>query len=633
MKRLLLLALLAGCSGPQMMPGTAPKIVSTTPPAMGHDVSLTTSIVIEFSAAMDVATVGVTLSPNVPLQAAAWNEARTQGTFTPEAPLAFATQYTVRVQGSDPDGRKLSGDTVFAFTTAEAPETTAPTLVSSTPANGAMGVAVTSTLQLVFSEKMDTASVSIASVPAVDWGAAAWSAGDTMATFTPVQALAASTAYQLTINGADLAGNPLSGADVSFTTGSVADTTAPTVSSTSPAPGATGVSTTAQPSVSFSEPMAAGTVMAMTVSPDAGCTPALDGTGTLLTCTTAAPLAASTQYTVTIAAAQARDLAMNPMAAPFSFSFTTGATADTTPPTVVSMRPNDGGQPLNPTMVAVFSEPMDKASTQGAVSTSPSRQLFFAWNGAGDTLSITADGGFPYAQAVSWSVSTAARDVAGNALAASGNAAFTVRRLCTATIRSDTATDGTVSATSTGTGRPSYAYVPTQNRARVGRTASMSAETLSRGLYVFPVGNASGCSTTGISKDALGLTQATLRAAQASVTGSPYGTVMRLGQVTVDWLPFDGDAGVVFTGMSPCRAASCTRVLSSNGIVGHKSVDVTEMLEAALDARRGNNYAVTLRLVNAYAEGLTTSSSDYSDFTDGFAPDGGAALDVSYEVP
>ncbi len=633
MKRLLFSTLLAACSGPAMMPGTAPKILTTTPPAMGADVSVTTSIVIEFSAAMDVATVGVSLSPNVPLQAAAWNEARTQGTFTPEAPLAFATQYTVRVQGSDPEGRKLSGDTVFAFTTAEAPETTAPTLVSSTPANGAMGVAVTSTLQLVFSEKMDTASVSIATAPAVDWGAATWSAGDTTATFTPVQALAASTAYQLSVSGADLAGNPLSGADVSFTTGSVADTTAPTVSSTSPAPDATGVSTTAQPSVSFSEAMAAGTVTAMTVSPDAGCTPTLDGTGTLLTCTTAAPLAPSTQYTVTIAASQARDLAMNPMAAPFSFSFTTGATADMTPPTVVSMRPSDGGQPLNPTMVAVFSEPMDKSSTQGAVSTTPARQLFFAWNGAGDTLSVTADGGFPYGQAVSWSVSTAARDLAGNALAAAGSGAFTVRRVCNATLRSDSAIDGTAFATSLGAGKPSFSYVPTQNRARVGRSASMTSETLSRGMYVFPVGNASGCSPTGISRDALGLTQATLRAAQTSVTGSPYGTVMRTGQVAVDWLPFDGDAGVVFAGMSPCRATSCTRVLSSNGVVGHKSADVTAMVEAALDARRGTTYAVTLRLVNLYAEGLTTSSSDYSDFTDGFATDGGAALDVTYEVP
>ena len=65
----------------------------------------------------------------------------------------------------------------------------------------------------------------------------------------------------------------------------------------------------------------------------------------------------------------------------------------------------------------------------------PSRQLFYAWNPSGDIVSITADGGFPYGQAVTWTVSTGARDVAGNALGTAGNAAFTVRKTCSASFR------------------------------------------------------------------------------------------------------------------------------------------------------------------------------------------------------
>lgn len=630
----------AACSAPMPNPGPGPSIASITPPAMAHDVSVTSSLVVEFSAAMDQASVSLSLTPSVQLDAPTWNEAATQVTFTPAAPLQFDTQYTVRVSGADPMARKLSGDTVFAFTTAAAPEATPPELVSSVPANAATGVAVTSTLTLVFSERMDVGSLGVATAPPFDWGAPAWSANDTTATFTAPSSLSAATAYVLTVSGADLAGNPLSGADLTFTTASVADTEAPTVVSTSPAAGATGISPNVQPSVSFSEAMSPGTVAALSVSPDAGCTPQLDATGTLLTCAHAGLLATSTTFTVQVAAAQARDLANNPLAQPFSFSFTTGATTDTTAPALVSMLPADAGAPRNPTLLATFDEPMDKASTQAAVTlTSPTgKQLFFAWNDGGTAVSVTVDGGFPYGQAVTWSVGTGARDLAGNPLAAASSAGFTVRRLCSdARVRSDSAADGSAFALFPvgGSTKPGYSYDPGSNRARVGRVANAVSETHGRGVYIFPLGNGLGCTTNGISRDALAVTQATLRAAQTAVTGNPY-TGTKPG-VFVDWLPFEpgrGDAGVVFTEPSPCRATNCSAVLSSSSATGHKSAVVTPMVTAAVNDRRGGaNYRLTLRLANPAAEALSTRSSDYSDFTDGFAPDGGATLEVSYEYP
>ena len=57
------------------------------------------------------------------------------------------------------------------------------------------------------------------------------------------------------------------------------------------------------------------------------------------------------------------------------------------------------------------------------------------------------------------------------------------------------------------------------------------------------------------------------------------------------------------------------------------------MVNASLSDRSGAGYVLTLRLRNTYAEGFTTRSADYSDFTDGFASDGGATLDLTYEYP
>ena len=622
-------------------PGRGPSIASITPPAMAHDVPVTTSLVVEFSAVMDRASVSLSLTPSLQLASPTWSEAAPQVTFTPDAPLQLDTQYTVTVSGTDPVARKLTGDTVFTFTTGPAPETTPPGLVSSVPADAAVGVAVTSTLTLVFSERMEPGSVSLATAPPFDWGPPAWSANDTTATFTAPSPLAAATAYVLGVSGTDLAGNPLSGADVTFTTESVADTSAPAVVSTSPAAGATGISPSVQPSVSFSEAMSAATLAALSVSPDAGCTPRLDSTGTLLTCAHAGLLAASTTFTVQLAPALARDLANNPLAQPFSFSFTTGTSLDATAPALLSMTPSDAGAPRSATLVATFDEPMDKASTQGAVTlTSPAgRQLFYAWNDGGTTVSVTVDGGFQYGQAVSWSVGTGARDLAGNPLAAASSGGFTVRRLCSgALVRSDSAVDGSAFASfPAGSGtRATYGFDPGGNRARLGRVANAAGQTHSRGLYVFPLGSDTGCAMNGISRDALAVTQATLRAAQTAVTGTPYGSGSGSG-VGVDWVPFEpgrADAGVLFTEPSPCRAAGCAVVLSSSSSTGHKSAKVTPMVTAAVNERRGAaSYRLTLRLANARAEGLSTRSADYSDFTDGAAADGGATLEVSYEYP
>jgi hypothetical protein len=108
---------------------------------------------------------------------------------------------------------------------------------------------------------------------------------------------------------------------------SAADTTAPTITSRTPAAGATGVAFTAKPTATFSEPVQAGTV-SFTLRDGAGAivpsSSAYDASARTATLTPNAALAASTTYTATVSGAA--DAAGNAMTAS-SWSFTTAASA------------------------------------------------------------------------------------------------------------------------------------------------------------------------------------------------------------------------------------------------------------------------------------------------------------------
>ena len=106
-----------------------------------------------------------------------------------------------------------------------------------------------------------------------------------------------------------------------------ADTTAPTVSSTSSANGATGVAVNAAISVIFSEPMDAATINASTFTVKAGAT-AVPGTvsysGTTATFTPTDNLAYSTSYTATVTTG-AKDLAGNALSSNYVWNFTSSS--------------------------------------------------------------------------------------------------------------------------------------------------------------------------------------------------------------------------------------------------------------------------------------------------------------------
>jgi hypothetical protein len=112
-------------------------------------------------------------------------------------------------------------DVVFA--TQVAPDTTPPTVVSTSPAAGASGVAVGVAPRATFSEAVQPASVSftLTGPSGAVAGAVSYDSANNASVFTPSSPLAGSTSYTATVSGAkDTAGNTMTSPTTwTFTTG------------------------------------------------------------------------------------------------------------------------------------------------------------------------------------------------------------------------------------------------------------------------------------------------------------------------------------------------------------------------------------------------------------------------------
>jgi hypothetical protein len=158
---------------------------------------------------------------------------------------------------------------------------------------------------------------------------------NTVATLNPTPTLAAGTLFTVTVQGGasgvkDQAGNALV-TDKVWTFTAVVDTTAPTVSSTSPASGATNVSRTANITATFSEAMNPATISTTTFElRDATGTPipavvTINAANTVATLNPNPTLATLTTFTATVrgGAAGAKDQAGNALAVDRVWTFTT----------------------------------------------------------------------------------------------------------------------------------------------------------------------------------------------------------------------------------------------------------------------------------------------------------------------
>lgn len=214
---------LTGAIGSDIQADCAAPTVSFTVPANGAtDVPVNQAIAATFSEPMDSArmTRNVFILRNETRRVSGTvTYAGATATFTPTGALEPDIEYTATITSlaRDLTGNRLADNFVWSFTTGPAPDTTAPTVSSSVPANAATGVPVSQTIAATFSEAMAPSTITPSTFTLTGPGATpvpgtvAYDIASHIATFAPGSALAANTVYIATITteAADLAGNAL----------------------------------------------------------------------------------------------------------------------------------------------------------------------------------------------------------------------------------------------------------------------------------------------------------------------------------------------------------------------------------------------------------------------------------------
>jgi hypothetical protein len=195
---------------------TAPAVIRTLPPHGATRVAVDSAVEVDFSEEMMASTLRVTSVPTVTFTLSSWAPELRRAVFAASAPLAQDTQYTLSVEGKDLAGNTLPSPYLFTFTTTgPAPDTTRPTVTSSSPAQGSRGNPKNVSIKLTFSEPMNKASVEqslTVSPPGGSFtGTSTWNAASTEVTFTPATAFPHGTivSWSLEPTSTDLAGNML----------------------------------------------------------------------------------------------------------------------------------------------------------------------------------------------------------------------------------------------------------------------------------------------------------------------------------------------------------------------------------------------------------------------------------------
>ncbi len=428
-----------------------PPTVSSTSPANGAaSVAINSAITATFSEAMQSSTINtntftVSDGSNNISGTVSYND--TTATFTPSVSLSNSTTYTARIttEVRDLGGNTMASDYTWSFTTVD---TTLPTVRSTSPANGATGVAINSVITATFSEAMlsstmNTNTFTVSDGNDVISGTVSYS--DKTATFTPSNSLSDSTTYtaRITTGAMDLAGNALASEYTwSFTT---VDTTTPTVSSTTPADGEDRVAISSAITATFSEAMQSSTINTntFTVSDSSG---AISGTvsysGTTATFTPSRNLSDSTTYTAKITI-RVKDLAGNALASDYTWSFTTG---DFIAPTVSSTSPVNGatGVAINSAITATFSEEMQSSTVNKNTFTvsNGKRNISGTVSYSDKTATFTPSGVLSDSTTYTVKITTGVTDLSGNALASDYTWSFTTVDTTTPTVSSTSPADG-----------------------------------------------------------------------------------------------------------------------------------------------------------------------------------------------
>ena len=183
--------------------------------------------------------------------------------------------------------------------------------------------------------------------------------------------------------------------------------------------------------VTFSEAMDPLTISSTTLSLKQGTVAVTDTvtySGTAATFTPSGSLGANLVYTGTITTG-AKDVAGNSIASNYSWSFTTAAQSDVTPPTVLSTVPVNSSTSIavNSKITATFSEAMNSSTLTAATFTL--KQGATALTGtvtySGTTATFTPSGSLGANLVYTGTITTGAKDAAGNSMAGNYTWSFT----------------------------------------------------------------------------------------------------------------------------------------------------------------------------------------------------------------
>jgi hypothetical protein len=249
--------------------------------------------------------------------------------FDPTSNLTPNVTYvaTVTTLAKDMMGNTLQTKYVWSFSTGSS---LSPVVISTDPASSGSNTVLNKRITASFNMPMNPLTISTATFRLAQGTAAvsgAISYTDSTASFTPAAPLLPNASYTATITtGAQNPGGAALANDHvwAFTTGAVM---APTVISTDPGAGATGVALSKVVNVTFSEPMDAGSLDTSSFTLTLGTTPvpgAVSYSGTVASYTPTVNLYSETTYTATIRYA-VKNLNGVSLANEYTWTFTTDA--------------------------------------------------------------------------------------------------------------------------------------------------------------------------------------------------------------------------------------------------------------------------------------------------------------------
>lgn len=289
--------------------------------------------------------------------------------LTPTGGLIEGKKYTATLTTAitDIDGEHLQQNYSWSFTTVGSFN-----VVSTSPSANEANVSRTTPITATFDDDLDDTTVNANTFFVNNQqitGAVTYN--NRVATFTPDTALAVPGTYavNLTTGIQNLSGNSLPGPYTwVFTTGTAVDTTAPTVTATSPLDQATDVAITATASATFDKDLDASTVnganfyLTANGQTVAGTVTYDFGTRTILF-TPASNLDYETDYVATISS-QIKGANGTNLAATQTFSFSTEVDPTTQPPNITGVVPLENATAIDvaTTITATFDRDMDAAS-------------------------------------------------------------------------------------------------------------------------------------------------------------------------------------------------------------------------------------------------------------------------------